>query len=201
VSSIAATSCNTCAAGKFTSTLGSISCGECRVGYYCKAGSSSATEYNCANATDQHPANHYCPAGSGSPLPVPLGYFSEPDSVAYLYNRQSLRRCNKFKRCEKGTQTSIFIWKSGDCHDGADYTQTVGKAIVSVDEASRYILVGGTQRVEAPFPVSFSLSAESVSYGFGLNTNVSGLYYDAQVPNLDPTSPLEKFLPMINVVE
>jgi hypothetical protein len=67
-----------CPPGRFGATSGAenSSCsGACAAGYVCAAGSVTSTAAPCGDASV------YCPAGSGLPLGVPLGWFSTPDDV------------------------------------------------------------------------------------------------------------------------
>ena len=49
--------CSTCPAGTYSSGIAHASCTNCTAGYYCEAGSTSATQHECA-------AGKYCPAGT-----------------------------------------------------------------------------------------------------------------------------------------
>ncbi|RYG49157.1 hypothetical protein EON67_06920, partial [archaeon] len=46
--------------------------GPCAAGYYCPAGSTSSTAFQCGDVSV------YCPAGSSAPVTVPNGYYSTP---------------------------------------------------------------------------------------------------------------------------
>ena len=62
-----------CPAGTFGSSkrLNSSTCsGLCTSGYYCLEGATSSTEFQCGDPS------LYCPPGSGSPIPVPTGFYS-----------------------------------------------------------------------------------------------------------------------------
>jgi hypothetical protein len=62
-----------CPAGRFGAAprLNASSCsGACEQGFYCPAGSVSATERRCGSAA------FFCAAGAGAPAPVPPGYYS-----------------------------------------------------------------------------------------------------------------------------
>ena len=84
-SAAGASSCSNCNAGRYGSTEGltAATCtGACSAGYYCPAGSTSATQNKCS-------AGNYCPAGSGSQTACPSGYGSsaagsDAESDCYL---------------------------------------------------------------------------------------------------------------------
>jgi hypothetical protein len=66
-----------CNAGSFGSSvrLSNSTCsGLCSAGYFCPAGSVSATSHYCGNSSV------YCPIGSGAPLIAPAGYFTTDES-------------------------------------------------------------------------------------------------------------------------
>lgn len=65
----------------------------------------------------------YCPSGSGSPTPVPLGYFSTPTS-APLINRYNISVCPAGQYCVNGT--------AFDCPSGT-YNLALGRSTVCQD--------------------------------------------------------------------
>lgn len=73
-----------CMAGVYGETegLATQSCtGKCRQGYFCPPGSVSALQTPCGGP------QFYCPAGSGSPTPVPPGCYSVKNSTDYVVRR------------------------------------------------------------------------------------------------------------------
>jgi len=64
--------CLPCPPGLYCDTDGSASpTGQCEAGYYCLSGSTTATP----SGTNGNicPNNHYCPKGTGNPIPCPIG--------------------------------------------------------------------------------------------------------------------------------
>jgi hypothetical protein len=77
VNSVGATGQIVCTAGYFGSVSGNTAStcnGACTAGYYCGAGSTSATQTQC-------PANSYCPVGSGNPTTCAGGTSSPVGSI------------------------------------------------------------------------------------------------------------------------
>ena len=103
-----------CPAGRFGNTSGLVSAecnGECldggcvgpalcQEGYYCPAGSVSATQVSCGSAAV------YCPAGSPAPVAVSPGYFSTgPSQELHLedaYTRTGQQLCLPGSYCAQG---------------------------------------------------------------------------------------------------
>jgi hypothetical protein len=77
-------------------TLSSCS-GSCSAGYYCPAGSISATAFACGNNTV------YCPAGAAAPLNVGVGNYSVGVSAS---TRDSQSVCAAGSYCSGGVSTS-----------------------------------------------------------------------------------------------
>ena len=92
--------CKACPAGKYCGAAGlSAPTGNCSAGYYCTNGSDTATPsalfdagytgvggfYELGNSTYANDActpGHYCPPGSGAPVPCPQGTFSNATGLA-----------------------------------------------------------------------------------------------------------------------
>ncbi|TSQ58043.1 Sodium channel subunit beta-3 [Bagarius yarrelli] len=78
--------CEPCPAGYFCQGLFEPS-GQCQEGYYCSSGSISpnTTGYKM-NSTGNNlcPPGHYCPAGTGYPLPCPPGTFSSSPGLSMV---------------------------------------------------------------------------------------------------------------------
>ena len=66
--------CRLCSAGKFGNQTGLINdsncSGDCEVGYFCLAGSTSPTQYKCNHDNDN---NVFCPIGSSQPIRAAAG--------------------------------------------------------------------------------------------------------------------------------
>ena len=157
------TGCLLCAAGQFAAATGQSGCGLCSAGYFCLEGSIKATENDCANSSVAHPANYYCPAGSGRRVLVPPNYFSTPQDEASARNREGALPCPRSSSCLLGLQLSQLVWKAGDCAGGTNALGTRAAAAVSVAEAGDGYAVGAGQLVLSPFPVAFSLDPASDS--------------------------------------
>jgi hypothetical protein len=87
-----------CPAGRYGSTTGinSASCtGLCTAGYYCPAGSSSATAVRCGGNTV------YCPPGAPAPVNVSVGHFS----VGTAGMRSDQQQCGPGTYCLDGVAT------------------------------------------------------------------------------------------------
>ncbi|XP_036393698.1 multiple epidermal growth factor-like domains protein 11 [Megalops cyprinoides] len=78
--------CQSCPAGMFCALHGlSEPTGPCQAGYQCPAGATSpnATAYMVRSATNTLcPPGHYCPAGTGYPLPCPPGSYSSSPGLS-----------------------------------------------------------------------------------------------------------------------
>ena len=89
-----------CPAGTYGSSEGlttSQCSGMCEAGYYCPAGSTSATANDCGSA------DKYCPAGSGSPIDVSEGYYSGPEDSNEA-NRSEQTICPAGSYCIDGVK-------------------------------------------------------------------------------------------------
>lgn len=75
--------------------------GQCEAGYYCPIASTSATAFPCSFGVPGQPESVFCPAGSSSPLPVTVGYYST-DGASGLRSAQSA--CPPGSYCVAGVQ-------------------------------------------------------------------------------------------------
>ena len=120
-SAAGASSCSNCNAGRYGSTEGltAATCtGACSAGYYCPAGSTSATQNKCS-------AGNYCPAGSGSQTACPSGYGSsaagsDAESDCYLTTTAgkyiATKNSSTQSTCTKGyycPATNIYYGSTG----------------------------------------------------------------------------------------
>ncbi len=69
--------------------------GPCTAGFYCPPASRTSTTAQCGNVTV------YCPEGSGSPVPVPLGWFTAPVSTGEA-TRYLAGQCAPGQYCDLG---------------------------------------------------------------------------------------------------
>ena len=118
-----------CSAGTFGGPgLTSAACnGNCAPGYACPAGSTNATAvlcaagYVCATGSKNRTAAPcgggavYCPVGSGSPLQVPVGWYSTPEDVDASL-RSSARPCPSGSFCVGGVRAPCPAGRFG-CAD------------------------------------------------------------------------------------
>jgi hypothetical protein len=86
-----------------TSGLTNASCsGDCEPGYVCPRGSSTSRVSTCGNATV------FCPSGAASPLTVPPGWYSTPESAS-VTTRSGASACSPGEFCTMGTRYSSDI--------------------------------------------------------------------------------------------
>ncbi len=167
--STSSTSCTPCNAGSFSAEVGTATCGDCSAGYWCGAGSTSATQHECANATEAggvNPERFYCPAGTGSRATRGVvtsndNEYTVPEGEAFRFTREATERCPRTSNCENGLRYDAFLWISGSCADASnaddDSSSSSSAVAVDVDEASAGVKVGDVQRVLSPYAVAFSL--------------------------------------------
>jgi hypothetical protein len=90
--------CKTCPAGRFGSTTGLLTngcSGLCDAGYYCTAGSSSASKHACGGV------GVFCAAGASSPTVVTSGHYSSPTTAGATL-RTGETRCEAQSYCVGG---------------------------------------------------------------------------------------------------
>lgn len=75
--------CTQCSGGRYCSKINATAVtGLCSAGYYCTSGSNTASpEINNTGVASPCPPGHYCPEGTSTPLPCPLGTFSNKTRV------------------------------------------------------------------------------------------------------------------------
>ena len=99
-------SCLQCPAGTYGAVAGlaSAQCsGGCAPGYFCPAGSTSATAQPCANPAGLPGAGSafYCPQGSVQPIAVSAGYYTTPLAVPE-WLRSTQTACPPSRTCSGG---------------------------------------------------------------------------------------------------
>ena len=83
--------CLDCYEGKYCATAGlTAPTGDCTEGYFCTTGKTIATPESCV-------APKYCPAGVGSPIECPTGFYQN------VNNQGRCKECPKGSFCNKGT--------------------------------------------------------------------------------------------------
>jgi hypothetical protein len=107
-------------AGRFGSAaaLPNASCsGECTAGYHCPLGSVSGTALACGSVTV------FCPAASGSPLAVAVGWYSTPDGATPPATRTGTARCVPGEYCFAGVRRLC---------PGGNYSDAFGQLLCAV---------------------------------------------------------------------
>ena len=145
-------SCKSCIAGMYCEGSGlSTPTGNCTAGYYCGGGSSVSTPFdsdeitlyqsylgdscwNTSKSNDMCPHGHYCPIGSASPIPCPVGTNSSsrgllkesdcPSCVGGYYCNNTgtilaVNKCVEGYFCPPGTVDPVNVETDLSCPRGS----------------------------------------------------------------------------------
>ena len=167
--------CPPCAAGHFGANPGASSSacdGQCTAGYYCPAGSTSATQNVCGGP------GVYCPAGSGLALVPTTGYFAA-GSVSGNTKHTREEPCQPGEFCEAGIKQT--------CPAG-QYSSAQGSTGCSDCDGGR---VGGGGDVSAqcagPCPAGFACGIGTAAGGGSACTSASSFCVEGtQFPTTVP---------------
>lgn len=145
-----------CPAGRWSRDDRASSCdGVCQAGYFCPAGSTSATAIACDTP------DAYCPAGITSPVQTPAGYYATSgDAAAGLYAAVQLCEAGHYCRngvrraCAAGrygSEDGLFTsWCSGLCPPGRVCAEQSTFAGDVCGAASLYCPLGSSTRGVVP---------------------------------------------------
>lgn len=111
--------CQACEPGKYCPTQGlHTPFANCSAGYYCTANATTASPTDGGVTGDVCPLGHYCPVGTGTPVPCPAGSYTNTTQNAqclvcpagmFCTNGQTPELCPLGFHCPAGTGSD---WQS-----------------------------------------------------------------------------------------